>query len=61
MFFVGGSSDFFLRLLRGLLGLTLLLLVLFDDDDDHDDDDDISDVVVVAVSLNLLLVRVALP
>ena len=30
-------------------------------DDDDDDDDDISDVVVVAVRLNLLLVRVVLP
>ena len=31
-----------------------------DDDDDDDDNDDIFDVVVVAVGLNLLLVRAAL-
>ena len=32
-----------------------------DDDDDDDDDDNVSDVIVVAVGLNLLLVRVVLP
>ena len=31
------------------------------DEDDDDDDDNVSDVIVVAVGLNLLLVRVVLP
>ena len=38
----------------------VVVIAVDDDDDDDDDNDDIFDVVVVAVGLNLLLVRAAL-
>ena len=42
----------------GFVAVDALDVVFVDDDDD--DNDDISDVVIVAVGLNLLLVRVIL-
>ena len=53
--FVGGSSDFFLRLLRkfDFVAVDDFVFVVVDDN--------ISDAAVVTVNLYLLLVRVVLP